>query len=189
MEGFTVRNSLGGPLPRRSGEDSYFAYGGGLFADSAGSLQLKNMSFVDNRAVGGDRGSGKGGAGSGGAVAMRNVPSATMDNVHFENNQAVGGTGATRGGVAHGGAIATFASTLTATNVTFLNNLAHAGSSAATAKMGAAPMPWAAPYRSRSKASERCARSLRPATVRLAVMPVSMPAVRLVVRLRENRPR
>jgi len=136
MEGFTVRNSYGGAIAKRPGQDGFFAYGGGLFAENASSLQLKDMTFIDNQAVGSNRSAGYGGAGSGGAVSLRNIASATLENVLFENNQAIGGTGATRGGVAHGGAIVAFKSNLTATNVIFRTNLAQAGSSAGDGEDG-----------------------------------------------------
>jgi|GEM_PF-697884 len=136
LEGFSVRNSYGGAITSRPGEDGYFAFGGGMFVENASFLTLKNMVFANNRAIGADRGSGKGGAGSGGAVSLRKVASATMDNVVFENNLAQGGTGATRGGRAHGGAIFAYESTLVGTNLTFRDNLVQAGNSGGNGEDG-----------------------------------------------------
>jgi hypothetical protein len=129
MAGFTVRNGLGTGISGRPGEDSYFGFGGGMFVEHAGAVVLRNMYFENNRAVGGNRGSGAGGVGAGGAISFRTTQGATLENVTFSGNQAVGGSGAERGGGGQGGGIFTFGTTLTGNNLVFDGNLAQAGNS------------------------------------------------------------
>lgn len=135
IRGFTVRNGYGTGIPKRSGESSYFGFGGGMLVESAGAVTLHDMVFDSNRAVGGDRTSGEGGAGAGGAVALLDT-TGTLQNVRFVNNTAQGGNGAERGGYAQGGALFTFETTMTGSNLWFEGNIARAGN---TSGPGRAP--------------------------------------------------
>lgn len=129
MAGFTVRNGLGTGISKRPAEDSYFGYGGGLFAENASTIILRTMRFENNRAVGSDRGSGPGGAGVGGAISLRTTQAASLEGVTFSGNQALGGSGAQRGGSGQGGALFTFGTTMTGSNLVFDGNLAQGGNS------------------------------------------------------------
>jgi hypothetical protein len=129
MSGFVIRRGLGVGIANRSGPDAYFGYGGGMRVENVGSITLQDVVFESNRAVGGDRAQGAGGAGAGGALAFR-AANAVLDRVRFTGNQALGGAGATRGGYAQGGALFTYDTTLQGTNLLFENNVARAGSSA-----------------------------------------------------------
>src|SRR5207253_1468718 len=72
---------------------------------------------------------GVGGAGAGAALALRYVPSLTLDRVTFANNEAGGGIGSVRGGDAVGGAIHSDHSHIIGTNLVFSNNRSIAGNS------------------------------------------------------------
>lgn len=130
MEGFTIQNGL---AQGAGGGDDFLtsAFGGGMWAQG-GSVVLKQITFKNNRALGGNTNQAYGGGGAGGGLAIQSskngIPS-QLENVLFEGNQAIGGTGAQRGGVAIGGGIFTFASILSGTDLTFTNNQARAGSS------------------------------------------------------------
>ena len=128
VAGFTVRNGYATGISKRSGESSYFGFGGGMAVESAGAIVLRDMVFTGNRSVGGDRGSNFGGAGVGGAVSLL-ATTATLENVVFSGNTALGGAGGSSGGYAQGGALFTFKTVMTGTNLTFDGNVARAGSS------------------------------------------------------------
>lgn len=134
--GFTVRNGLGVGIGKRPGQDAYFGFGGGMFVEYAGYVKLADMRFENNRAVGGDRGSGMGGTGAGGAVSFRSTQSAVLDNITFTGNQAIGGSGGETGGNGQGGAIFTFGTKLSGSNLTFDANLARAGNSSGSGITG-----------------------------------------------------
>jgi hypothetical protein len=127
MTGFTIRQGFGSGIKSRPADDSYFGYGGGLFAEHVGALVLKQMYFEANLARGEDRGSGIGGSAAGGAVSLRNVASATFDHVFFADNQAIAGSGNVRGGYSVGGALFTYKSRLTGTYLVFEDNQSLAG--------------------------------------------------------------
>ena len=130
MEGFTIRNGLAqGAI---SGADWQIGgYGGGVSAVNA-ALTLRNMELINNKAVGGNTNISYGGVGAGGGLAISQTPpgeTAILENVNFEGNEARGGQGNNRGGSSHGGGIYTWAANVEATNSTFKNNVAQAGSS------------------------------------------------------------
>ncbi len=125
--GFTVRNGFATGIGKRSGEGSYFGFGGGMAVESAGAIVLRDMVFTANRSVGGDRGSNEGGAGVGGALSLL-ATTATLQNVVFSGNTAQGGAGGASGGYAQGGALFTFKTNMTGTGLTFDGNVARAGS-------------------------------------------------------------
>jgi hypothetical protein len=125
MEGFTVRR--GRVQGTASGGDAKtFAFGAGLLADFS-TIELRDMVFRDNQALGGDTSSAYGGAAAGGGVALRACPSTTVENVTFESNRAEGGSGGDRGGFGIGGGLFTFETTLAASDLTFTNNRAIGG--------------------------------------------------------------
>jgi hypothetical protein len=136
LEGVTVRNGYGVGIGKRPGADAWYGFGGGMFVEYAGSIVVRNALFENNKAVGSDRSSGAGGVGAGGAMSYRNARSVTLENVTFQGNQAQGGSGAARGGSAHGGALFTFATTLTGNGLVFRDNLAQAGSSGGNGESG-----------------------------------------------------
>ncbi len=154
MSGFTIEQGLGQAergLPAAiSGNDMIFGFGGGMWINSAahagqGSFVLQDMVFYKNRAIGfntngmtpdnGNEIPGAGGTGAGGGLAVRDA-NVTLHRVTFSENQALGGGGNVRGGYANGGGIQTDTSTLTGDNVIFVNNVAHAGSSAGSGMDG-----------------------------------------------------
>ena len=57
---------------------------------------IKNLTFLNSTAKGGDGGrpSGGGGAGVGGALFIQRGVTLTIENIHFENCSAIGGSGA-----------------------------------------------------------------------------------------------
>ena len=125
--GFTVRNGYATGISKRSGESSYFGFGGGMAVESAGAIVLRDMVFTGNRSVGGDRGSNEGGAGVGGALSLL-ATTATLENIVFSGNTAKGGAGGSSGGYAQGGALFTFKTNMTGTSLRFEDNVAQAGS-------------------------------------------------------------
>lgn len=130
MEGFTIQNGLA--QGAASGGDFFtYAYGGGIWAQN-GSLTLRDMVFRNNRAIGGNLGSGYGGGGAGGAVtiaATRGGAPSLLERIRFEGNQALGGTGPERGGLALGGGLFVYQATMTGYALSFDGNRAQAANS------------------------------------------------------------
>jgi hypothetical protein len=130
LEGFTIRNGLAQGATTGSDDDTD-AYGGGMFIDTAG-FTLRNLIFQNNQAIGGNTSNSHGGVAAGGALEINKTPpnvSGVLENIAFENNQALGGTGAVRGGGGLGGGFHAWIVQMTATNLTFTDNLAQAGNS------------------------------------------------------------
>ena len=127
MDGFTIQNGLA-QGNQSSDTLANSGKGGGIWASDS-TVQLRNMIFKNNRAIGANLSIASGGSGSGGGLAITSsvIRSSSLNNVVFEGNLAAGGSGATRGGVAFGGGIYAYFSTLTGTNLTFTNNTARAG--------------------------------------------------------------
>lgn len=124
MEGFIIQNGRAVPEP---GDPN--AFGGGMSAIES-VLTLRDMVFRNNQVIGPNTGSDRGGAGAGGALAIRSSPSgtsSTLERVTFENNTSQGGTSPGRGGFAFG-AVFIYASNVNITNCTFTGNRALAGS-------------------------------------------------------------
>lgn len=130
MDGFTIQNGLA--QGASSGDDFYtFGFGGGMWAQNS-SVTLRRMVFRNNRAVGGNTSLQYGGSGGGGGLAIqssKNNAISDLEDVVFDGNQALGGSGSRRGGLAIGGGLFTYQATLTGKRVTFVNNVAQAGSS------------------------------------------------------------
>lgn len=133
MSGFTVQNGLaqGGS----SGVDGFtFAFGGGMLVDY-GYIALSNMRFINNQALGGDTTQSYGGAGAGGAIAIRNSTTAdrriNLQNIEFVSNQAHGGDGQDRGGFGIGGGLFTYQTFVFAKNLIFTNNQSSGGNAVA----------------------------------------------------------
>ncbi|MDD5469160.1 MAG: DUF1565 domain-containing protein, partial [Anaerolineales bacterium] len=130
MEGFTIQNSLA--QGASSGDDFFIDAAGGGMWSQGGALTLRNITFKNNRAIGGNTSGQYGGAGSGGGLAIHspvnNAPS-LLEYVSFEGNQTLGGSGTRRGGIAYGAGLFTYGATLSANHITFTNNLAQAGDS------------------------------------------------------------
>jgi hypothetical protein len=127
VAGFTVRNGFATGISKRSGQGSYFGFGGGMLVESAGAIVLRDMIFTANRAVGGDRSPDEGGAGAGGALSLLST-SATLENITFTGNTAQGGAGGSSGGYAQGGALFTYNTTMTGSSLVFEGNVARGGS-------------------------------------------------------------
>jgi len=76
-------------------------------------------------AIGGDNTNSEfGGAGSGGGLALRAVPTGLMEHITLDDNQAFGGAGTKRGGYAAGGGLFTYRSTVWGSYITITNNTA-----------------------------------------------------------------
>jgi hypothetical protein len=130
LSGFTIQNGLA--QGKTSGADYEISgYGGGLYATNA-RLDLHNVVFLNNRAVGGNTTSMNGGAGVGGGLAISSSPpntSSTLDGIVFSGNQALGGSGRERGGSSLGGGLYTYGANVYAIHLTFTDNIARAGNS------------------------------------------------------------
>jgi hypothetical protein len=152
FRGVWVVNSLGGGNPSMrltmshvtiqnalapgTAADQQSAFGGGMEVVQA-AVTLESVTFLNNRAVGGDTG-GAGGAGAGSALSIRSSPAGSasfLSNVHFQGNASTGGQGASRGGVAFG-AVFVFTSTVTVDNSRFIGNTAQGGSSPGSGDVG-----------------------------------------------------
>ncbi len=134
LEGFTVENGLATGISTRSGLDSIYGFGGGIFVDMGGAqgqtspFAFSNVNFINNRAVGSPSNNADGADGAGGAIALRYVSNSVFANDTFTGNLAVGATGQTVGGNALGGAIHIDHSNMLGANLTFTGNIAVAGS-------------------------------------------------------------
>ena len=130
LEGFTIQNGLA--QGTSSGGDFYtYAFGGGMWAQNS-AVYLSNVTFWNNRAIGGNTSEQYGGAGSGGGLAIQSTKNgviSTLDNIVFDGNLAQGGSGSRRGGLAVGGGLYTYQSALIGTNIELSNNRALAGGS------------------------------------------------------------
>jgi hypothetical protein len=127
--GFTVRNGYGGGIGKRSGDSSFFGFGGGMIVENSDTVTLRDMIFDGNRAVGGNRSSEYGGAGAGGGLSLNDVSTANLANVRFVNNQALGGSGGARGGYGQGGGLFAFRANINGNTVRFERNIARGGNS------------------------------------------------------------
>ena len=129
MTGFTIRNGLGSGISSRSGNDAISGFGGGIFVDSAGAT-LRNLRFENNKAIGHNRNSGRGGSAVGGGLALRGtVGTVVLDQIDFVGNRVEGGSGSDRGGYAIGGGLYTYRTVLKASNIFAEGNIALAGTS------------------------------------------------------------
>lgn len=130
LEGFRIQNGLAkGATSGAHYEIS--GYGGGMFTGHA-SFILREVTFQNNRAIGGNTNNSYGGAGVGGGLAVNSIPegSGLLEHVTFENNLARGGQGPDRGGSAFGGGFYTWAATVNAYHITLTNNTAQGENSA-----------------------------------------------------------
>ncbi len=129
MEGFTIRNGIARGMPARPGDQSIFAFGGGMYIELS-LVTLRNIVFDSNQSVGENTNLRYGGAGAGGGLAILSAPNgSSLEWLTFKNNVARGGSGLERGGYAIGGGLFTYNSTiLTARYLTFTGNSAIAGS-------------------------------------------------------------
>ncbi len=133
MQGFTIQNGLAqGP----TGYDSS-GIGGGMLAQHV-VLNLQDMVFRNNRAIGANTTSGAGGVADGAGLRIESAPAGTislLNNVVFDGNQSYGGVGPERGGVAFG-ALFIYGSTVVLEDAVFTNNLAQGGDSAGSGLSG-----------------------------------------------------
>jgi hypothetical protein len=117
MDGFTIRNGLAQRELALPGNDQNFAYGGGMWINTAARpnsdapFTLSNVTFSNNSASGYY-------AGLGGGLALRYVKNVRLQNVTFDSNRC----DSAGGGVGLGGGLQTDHSNLTGSNVTFTNN-------------------------------------------------------------------
>lgn len=127
MEGFIIHNGRA-TGPTYPGDWS--GIGGGMWVQKA-TVNLADMIFRNNVALGADNHAGAGGAAAGSALRIEHSPAGTssvLQRVTFDSNRSYGGTGTTRGGVAFG-ALFVYGSTIRIEDSIFTNNLAQAGSS------------------------------------------------------------
>jgi len=139
ITGFTVTRGLARGIPARGGADAIDAFGGGMLVESS-PVDVRDVTFSRNRAVGTDTTQGAGGAGAGGAVALRApardpgtfqpVFSSSFQNVVFDGNTAQGGSGATRGGLGQGGGLFSTQYRIYTSNTSLANNRALGGGTA-----------------------------------------------------------
>jgi hypothetical protein len=133
MQGFTIQNGLAqGP----TGYDDS-GIGGGMLAQHV-VLDLQDLIFKNNRAIGANTSSGAGGAADGAGLRIESASAGTaslLKNVVFDGNQSYGGSGPDRGGVAFG-ALYIYGSTVTIEDSVFTNNLAQAGNSTGSGLSG-----------------------------------------------------
>jgi hypothetical protein len=129
LEGFTLQNCLAAGVYYGSIVETS-AYGGAIQSVYS-ALTLRNLIFRNNRAQGGAVDMTIGGRAVGAALSMSNYLSPptfnVLENVRFEDNVAQGGRGQNLGGVAVGGALHVYNVIVSASYVTFTNNLAQAG--------------------------------------------------------------
>jgi len=132
MSGFTITRGVARGIPKRVGtNDVIDANGGGMLVELA-PVSLHELFFSQNQAIGENTSQGVGGAAAGGGLSLRsssNATTGTLQNVLFDRNTAQAGSGQTRGGLGHGGGLFSYQYTVNASNVTFTNNRAIAGSS------------------------------------------------------------
>lgn len=132
LQGFTITRGLARGIPARGGTDAIDGLGGGMLVDLA-PVTVIDTVFSQNRALGENTSQAVGGAGAGGALALRGASSATggtLTNVVFDANQAVGGVGSSRGGFGHGGGLFVYQYTINGSSLTFTNNIARGGDTA-----------------------------------------------------------
>jgi len=127
MEGFTIRNGQARGIPARPGDDQINAFGGGMLVEF-GRLTLRDMVFESNSAIGESTTSAYGGSAGGGGLAMRFVPSGTLERLTFTENQALANSGSERGGYAIGGGLYTYYSIVSGRYITLTDNTAVGGS-------------------------------------------------------------
>ena len=129
MSGFLIQNGLAqGPTYLNPYEPG--GMGGGLWALLA-SVTLRDMSFINNKAIGATTTSGDGGGADGSAIRIESSPldtTSVIERVKIENNISIGGNGGDRGGVAFG-ALFIYKSNVLIQDSIFVNNQALAGSS------------------------------------------------------------
>jgi hypothetical protein len=130
LEGFTVQNGLAQGYSFGTTYETR-GHGGGMLAVRA-PIEIENVRFVSNKAIGGNTSENGGGAGVGGGLAINRGPDgtvSTLENVIFENNEARGGTGPVRGGSALGGGFLTYYAVVEGSHITLTNNVARGGDS------------------------------------------------------------
>jgi hypothetical protein len=129
MQGFTIQNGRAqGPTYLSPYEPG--GMGGGMFVQHA-SVNLADVIFKNNQAIGANTPSGDGGKADGAGLRIESAPAGTtctLKRVTFDGNQSHGGTGPDRGGVAFG-ALFIYQATVVVEDSAFTNNLAQAGSS------------------------------------------------------------
>ncbi len=132
MEGFWIRRGLAGH--EVGGDNVSRAFGGG-FESLFSKVELRDLVFEDNFAIGIDSAIGSGGWGLGGGLSVR-VPLAgsILERIRFENNEARGGSGPDVGGFGIGGGMLLSdpnaqGALLTAVDLEFVGNIAAGGDS------------------------------------------------------------
>ena len=121
MEGFTIQNA------RALGPNT-MSIGAGMLIQHA-AVNLQDMVFKDNLAIGQSVSSGDGGSADGAGLRLESTPNGSVNllrNVVFDNNQSIGGNGVDRGGVAFG-ALFVYNAAVVVEDGVFTNNLAQGG--------------------------------------------------------------
>jgi hypothetical protein len=123
LEGFTVTKG------RNQGAANESAFGGGLASYNA-QVELRDLIFSNNYAIGGDTNqNARGGGGIGGGVMLHTAAGVSvLERVVFDGNHAESGDGVEVGGWAIGGGLYTYQCEVSLSDVTFTNNMAIAGS-------------------------------------------------------------
>ncbi len=139
LDGFTIQNGLASATPSSTDLNRVYAFGGGIYVQMSGyqanasfPFVFSNLTIKRNVAKGADvLGANPayqfGGHGLGGGMDLEYAKNVTLSRVVFDSNKAQGALGTVRGGGGVGGAIHMGFSTVTGSDVEFLNNSAIAG--------------------------------------------------------------
>jgi len=129
MSGLIIQNSRAfGPTYLNPYDPS--GVGAGMLVQHA-SVNLRDITFRNNQAIGASTGSGAGGQADGSGLRIEEPPVGTtsiLQRVVFENNTSIGGDGPERGGIAFG-ALFSYKANVILEDSKFINNIAYAGNS------------------------------------------------------------
>jgi hypothetical protein len=127
LEGFTVTHGRDQGATSGSATDTA-GRGGGLASYNA-RVELRDLIFSGNYAIGGNTNLSAGGGGQGGGVYLHTAAGVSvLERITFNDNHALGGSGVEKGGWGMGGGLWTYKSEVSLTDVVVTNNVATAGS-------------------------------------------------------------
>lgn len=144
LHSFTIQHGLATGIGARPDiRDQTNGFGGGMFIEDA-VVNLQDVTFFDNKALGSDTAIEFGGSAAGGGIAVKgtqgnaecknHTTQLVMNNVSFVENQSVAGAGTARGGYAIGGGFFASNATLQGNGLRFEKNRALAGSTQGVGK-------------------------------------------------------